>query len=171
MNKRNPFNWLRWIARITGTAIILLTLYFLISEGLPPVAFAFAMWGVATAGLVLAFWKEGMGGIISLTSYMLVYYLLGTNPASGKDIITGGIVIVAFLVFLAGLILFLWNEYLGTILSLAGYILVFIPELIIQRGGSLTIVFLVLSLPSVFYLVYWKLNKDELGKPEDVKPE
>jgi hypothetical protein len=82
---------------------------------------------------------------------------------------------VGFLVFLAGFILFLWNEYLGTILSLAGYILVFIPDLIIRMGTTaernLHILFFISSLPSVLYLVYWKLNRDELRKADVVKPE
>ena len=138
----------------------------------------FGAWGIATAGLVLALWKEGLGGIISLVSYFLVFYLSNTNTTGGivsNTNTTSGIVIIGFLVFLAGFILFLWNEYLGTILSLAGYILVFIPDLIIRMGTraerGLHILLLILSLPSVLYLVYWKLNRDELRKADFVKPE
>jgi hypothetical protein len=71
--------------------------------------------------------------------------------------------------------LFLWNEYLGTILSLAGYILTFIPYLIVPTGTiaerNLHILFLISSLPSVLYLVYWKMNRDKLRKADVFKPE
>jgi hypothetical protein len=179
VKKRNPYNWLRWIARITGTLIVLFFLFWMGGEiiegrGRPHTSFDFkgciffGTWGIATAGLVLALWKEGLGGIISLISYFVVNFLSHTNAATG-------IVILGSLVFLAGIILFLWFEYLGTILSLAGYILTFIPYLIIPTGTTaernLHILFLISSLPSVLYLIYWKLNKDKLRKADVFTPE
>ena len=183
MKKVNPYNWLRWIARITGTLMVLFTLFMFIGELLesqkrhggpalssftPLMLIIFAVWGIALAGLVLAIWKEGLGGIISLISYFVVNYLSHTNAATG-------IVIIGSLVFLAGFILFFWFEYLGTILSLVGYILTFIPYLIIRTGTgaerNLHILFLISSLPSVLYLVYWKLNRDKLRKADVFKPE
>jgi succinate dehydrogenase/fumarate reductase cytochrome b subunit len=129
MNNRNPYNWLRWIARITGILIVAFTLFFFIGEIIegqqrhdgsalasytPLILIIFVIWGIALAGLVLALWKEGLGGIISLISYMLVY------------------------------ILNLFNKEAS------------------MRGNAITI-FLIFSIPSILYLVYWKLNKDELS--------
>lgn len=179
MKKRNPYNWFRWIARITGTLIVLFFLFWMGGEiiegrGRPHTSvdfkgcIFFGTWGIATAGLVLALWKEGPGWIISLISYFVVNYLSYTNTATG-------IVIIGSLVFLAGFILFFWFEYLGTILSLAGYILTFIPYLIVPTGTiagrNIHILFLISSLPSVLYLVYWKLNRDKLRKADVFKPE
>jgi hypothetical protein len=179
VKKRNPYSWLRWIARITGTLVVLFFLFWMGGEilegkGKPQTSFDFqawtffGTWGIATAGLVLALWKEGLGGIISLISYFVVNYLSQTNAATG-------IIIIGSLVFLAGFILFFWFEYLGTILSLAGYILTFIPYLIIPTGTgaerNLHILFLISSLPSVLYLVYWKLKREKLRKVDVVKPE
>lgn len=193
MKKRNPFNWLRWIARISGTLIALFTLFWMVGEiiegkGRPHTSYSFqtwiffGTWGIATAGLVLALWKESLGGIISLVSYFLVYYLSSTDIAGGNhtsigqpySTITSGIVITGFLVFIAGLILVKWNENAGAIISQAGYILAFIPDLLIRSGttvGNLHTLFFISSLPSVLYLVYWKLNRDKLKKVDVVKPE
>ena len=179
MKKRNPYNWLRWIARITGTLIVLFFLFWMGGEiiegrGRPHTSIDFkgciffGTWAIATTGLVLALWKEGLGGIISLISYFVVNFLSHNNGATG-------IVIIGSLVFLAGFILFFWFEYLGTILSLAGYILTFIPYLIVRTGTiagrNLHILFLISSLPSVLYLVYWKLNRDKLRKADVFKPD
>ncbi len=137
MKKRNPYNWLRWIARISGSRIVVFTLFMAIGEfmegqrrhtGLtltsytPIILTIFVIWGIALAGLVLALWKEGPGGIISLISYMLVY------------------------------ILNLFNKEAS------------------MRGNAI-IIFLIFSIPSILYLVYWKLNKDELRKTAVFKPE
>ena len=130
MNNRNPYNWLRWIARITGILIVAFTLFFFIGEVFegqqrhagsalasytPLILIIFVIWGIALAGLILALWKEGLGGGISLVSYILVY------------------------------ILNLFNKEAS------------------MRGNAITI-FLIFSIPSILYLVYWKLNKDELRK-------
>ena len=84
MNSRNHFNWLRWIARITGILIVAFTLFFFIGEVFegqqrhdgsalasytPLILIIFVIWGIALAGLILALWKEGLGGGISLVSY------------------------------------------------------------------------------------------------------
>jgi hypothetical protein len=137
--KKNPYNLLRWIARISGSLIVIFTLFMFIGEfiegqqkqpGLnlstysPIILTMFVIWGIALAGLVLALWKEGLGGFISLVSYILVY------------------------------ILNLFNKDAS------------------MRGSAIIItVFLILSIPSILYLVYWKLNKDELRKATIMKPE
>jgi hypothetical protein len=193
VKNRNPFNWLRWTARISGTLIVLFTLSWMVGEiiegrGRPHTTYSFqtwiffSTWGIATGGLVLALWKESLGGIISLVSYFLVYYLSSTDIAGGNytsigqqySMIMSGIVITGFLIFISGLILTKWNENVGAIISQAGYILAFIPDLIIRTGttlGNLHTLFFISSLPSVLFLVYWKLNRDKLRMVDAVKPE
>jgi succinate dehydrogenase/fumarate reductase cytochrome b subunit len=137
MKNRNPYNWLRWIARITGILLVAFTLFIVIGEfiegqqrnpgsGLasytPIILICFVIWGIALAGLVLALWKEGLGGIISLISFMLVY------------------------------ILNLFNKEAS------------------MRANAIG-VFLIFCIPSLLYLVYWKLHKDELGKADIIKSE
>jgi hypothetical protein len=135
MKKKNPYNWLRWIARVMGTLMVLFTLFMFVGEfieglrrheGSPLASFTpliliiFVIWGIALSGLVLALWKEGLGGIISLVCFMLTY------------------------------ILNLFNKEAST------------------RGGAIT-VFVIFSIPAILYLVYWKLNKDELRKADGIK--
>lgn len=126
MKKDNPYNWLRWIARILGTLMVVFTLFIGVGEFVqslqgytgsllkmvsPLILIIFFIWAIALAGLVLAYWKEGLGGIISLTGFILMYILNLFNKAAS------------------------------------------------MRGNAIT-VFLIFSIPSVFYLIYWKLNKD-----------
>jgi succinate dehydrogenase/fumarate reductase cytochrome b subunit len=133
MKNRNPYNWLRWIARITGILLVAFTLFIFIGESIegqqrnpgsglasytPIILIIFIIWGIALAGLVLALWKEGLGGIISLISFMLVY------------------------------ILNLFNKEAS------------------MRANAIG-VFLIFCIPSLLYLVYWKLNKDELRKADN----
>jgi len=137
MKKVNPYNWLRWIARIAGTLMVLFTLFMFIGELLegqkrhggsalssftPLILIIFALWGIALAGLVLAIWKEGLGGIISLLSFILMY------------------------------ILNLFNKEAS------------------MRGNAIAI-FLFFCIPSILYLVYWKLKKDDERKASGVKSE
>jgi hypothetical protein len=132
MSKRNPYNWVRWTARISGILMVAITLFFFIGEGMeshqrnagsavasftPLLLIIFTIWGIALAGLVLALWKEGLGGLISLVSFILVY------------------------------ILNLFNKEAS------------------MRGSAITI-FLIFSIPSILYLIYWKLNNDELKKKQ-----
>jgi hypothetical protein len=136
MKKKNPNNWVRWIARITGTLLVAFTLFMFIGElvdslqrhgGSPLASFKpllllmFAVWGIALAGLIIAWWKEGLGGIISLVAFWIVFILnLFNQEASMK-----------------------WDAIK---------------------------IFLIFSLPSILYLIYWKLNKDELKKETGVMP-
>lgn len=132
---KDPYSWLKWIARITGTLLVVFTLTMVIGEYIegqhrqpvPPTSFTpliltiFIVWGFALAGLILAWWNEGLGGIISLAGFMLVY------------------------------ILNLFNKEASL------------------RGGAITI-FLIFSIPSILYLIYWKLNRDDL-RTKEVKKE
>jgi len=128
MNNIKPYNRLRWIARISGILIVAVTLIFIIGETLDSqqrnggtllasysaiILTIFFVWGIALAGLVIALWREGLGGIISLVGFILVY------------------------------ILNLFNKEAS------------------MRADAI-VVFILFSIPSILYLVYWKLNKDEL---------
>jgi hypothetical protein len=136
MKTRNSYNWLRWIARIFGTLMVLFTLFMFIGEIMegqkrhggpvlasftPLMLIIFTVWGIALAGLVLAIWKEGLGGIISLSGFILTF------------------------------ILNLFNKEAS------------------MRWSAIN-VFLIFCIPSILYLIYWKLNKDELSNADVVKP-
>jgi hypothetical protein len=90
MKKKLPYNGLKWTARITGTFLVAFTLFFGIAEfidgmnrnnGSPfassstLIIILFIIWGIALAGLIVALWKEGLGGFISLGSFILMYIL------------------------------------------------------------------------------------------------
>jgi hypothetical protein len=90
MKKKDPYNALKWSARIFGSLLVVFTLFMFFGEliesqrsatGLthpsysPLLIIIFIIWGIALAGLVLAIWKEGLGGLISLVSFILVYIL------------------------------------------------------------------------------------------------
>jgi hypothetical protein len=137
MKKKNPNNWLRWIARITGTLLVAFTLFMFIGEliesiqrhGNTPFSsykllliVMFVVWGIALAGLIIAWWKEGLGGTISLVAFWLVY------------------------------ILNLFNEGAP------------------MRWDAIKI-FLIFSFPAILYLIYWKLQKDDLKKANGATPQ
>ncbi len=134
MNTRNSYNGLRWTARVIGTLMVLFTLFMFIGEMLegqkrhagsavasfsPFLLVIFTVWGIALAGLIMAIWKEGLGGIISLSGFILTFVLNLFNKEASMR----------------------WSA---------------IP------------VFLIFSIPSILYLIYWKLKWDEAGKA-DVK--
>jgi hypothetical protein len=128
MNKRQPHNGIKWTARITGTLLVAFTLVFGIAtildgmnsnNGSPVTSLStliiiiFTIWGIALAGLIVALWKEGMGGLISLGSFILMFILnLFNTEASVR-----------------------WGVF---------------P------------IFFIFSIPSVLYLYYWKLSKDSV---------
>jgi hypothetical protein len=97
MNEIKHYQGLRWTARIFGGLIVVLFLYIVVSEYIeelqnPDVSpvralvslvssadgmlFAWISCGIAMVGLILAYWKEGLGGGISLISFILVYIKL-----------------------------------------------------------------------------------------------
>jgi hypothetical protein len=137
MNDRNSYNWLRWIARVTGLLLVSFTLIIFIGESIesqhrqpgselasytPLILIIFFFWAIALASLVLALWKEGTGGLISLVSFFIMY------------------------------ILNLFNKEAS------------------MRGNAIS-VFLIFSVPSILYLIYWKLKKDELNNSDKTKTE
>jgi len=137
MKKKQPYNGLRWTARISGTLLVAFTLFFVIAsfiDGMkrnnesPFASFStliiiiFIIWGIALAGLISALWKEGMGGVISLGSFILMYILNLFNTEASV------------------------------------------------RAGALP-VFLIFSVPSILYLIYWKLMRDTFLHKENTEPE
>lgn len=123
MNNKNPWNWLRWTARITGTLLVAFTLFIFIGELMesqqrhtpvsytPIIIMIFIVWGIALGGLVLALWKEGPGGLISFVCFMLVYVLNLFNKEAT------------------------------------------------MKANAITL-FIIFCVPSILYLLYWKLSSD-----------
>ena len=95
MKNNNQFaNIIRLSARIIGTSIVAFTLFIGIGEmiesynkhGVSPfdafdtlTKIYFVIWGAGLAGLILALRKEGLGGIISLVSFIIFNILVATN--------------------------------------------------------------------------------------------
>jgi len=92
MKNTTVLSIIRWTARIIGTLIVFLTLFIGIGEmleghGKPDsnpfntlMIITFVIWGLGLAGLLLALWKEGIGGIISLFCFIIFNILVATNP-------------------------------------------------------------------------------------------
>lgn len=120
---------IRWTARILGTLMVIFTLLIgigeLLEEHSGPNAglnaftiITFLVWGVALAGLILALWKEGLGGIISLIGFIVFNILAAINPTPDSR-------------YPFGLLLFM--------------------------------------IPSILYLAYWWLERDSSNKILDSK--
>lgn len=117
---------IRWTARIIGTLMVIFTLLIGIGELLEEhsgpnpglntfTIILFIGWGAGLAGLVLALWKEGLGGIISLIFFIIFNVLAAINPTPDSR-------------YTFGLLLFM--------------------------------------IPSILYLLYWWLEKDSSKKVE-----
>jgi uncharacterized membrane protein len=137
MKKKIPYNGLRWTARISGTLFVAFTLFFVIASfidsmnrnnGSPLASLStlviiiFIIWSIALAGLILALWKEGIGGVISLGSFILMYILNLFNTEAPI------------------------------------------------RAGAFP-VFLIFSIPSILYLSYWKFTGGTFRHKEKFEPE
>ena len=110
MKSKDSFaNTIRWIARILGSLQVTFTLVFVVgslmeetgknnssSQGsfTPLMIVIFVIWGIALTGLVLALWKEGLGGGISLTGFALMGILNMFNDESPNRI--GALVVFLF---------------------------------------------------------------------------
>jgi glycerol-3-phosphate acyltransferase PlsY len=109
---------IRWAARITGTLLVAITLLIGLGEMIdgyinnagssaetftPLGIIIFITWGVALAGLVLALWKEKLGGYISLAFYIITYLLTLVNPETPNK----GRVYIVFLIFIIPSLLYL----------------------------------------------------------------
>ena len=94
MKQKKSFEQIiRLIARISGSFLVVFTVVFGIATFIdslgrntapPPLSsliqIIFAIWAIALAGLVLALWKEGLGGFISLVSFLTMCILNFFNP-------------------------------------------------------------------------------------------
>ena len=96
MKPNNSFlNLVRWVARITGTLLVVFTLVVgigiiidaaknAVTPSSPLVKISFLFLGIALLGLLIALWKEGLGGFISLFC-LLIGYIIGIfEPESDK---------------------------------------------------------------------------------------
>ena len=95
MKTTTTISIVRWTARIIGTLMVAFTLLIVIGEMLDSynkhgaaasdtfdtlMIITFTFWGIGLAGLILALWKEGLGGIVSLISFIIFFILVGINP-------------------------------------------------------------------------------------------
>ena len=105
-------NTIRWTAGIIGTLMVAFTLIFFIGSmiegqnkpgpGLDTYTImTFVVWGIGLAGLLLAIWKPGIGGLISLLSFIVFNILVAVNPNPDSSYA------VVLLLFLLPSILFL----------------------------------------------------------------
>jgi hypothetical protein len=121
MKKTTSISIIRWTARIIGTLMVAFTLFIGIGQMLDSynkqgvsasdtfdtfLIITFTFWGIGLAGLILALWKEGLGGIVSLISFIIFIFLVGINPnpdASFSNVL---------LIYLIPSILYLWYWWL-----------------------------------------------------------
>jgi succinate dehydrogenase hydrophobic anchor subunit len=84
-------NTYRWIARISGVLLTVFTLFIGIGEALegrsrhpdatvlsqfsPLILTMFAIWGVGMVGLLVGWWRERLGGFLSICCFILVFVL------------------------------------------------------------------------------------------------
>jgi hypothetical protein len=114
MEDKSTLKIIRWIARISGTLLAIFCFIFFIGyliEGInKPTAdagletyniFVLAVWGIGLASFILAWWKEGLGGLISFISLVLLNILAATSPVEGSGYTS------LLLIFLIPSILFL----------------------------------------------------------------
>ncbi|MEI6853295.1 MAG: hypothetical protein WCL06_10645 [Bacteroidota bacterium] len=100
--KKTSNNGLRWSARIIGALMALLCFAFFAGymvEGMnnpntgpgiePYNMVMFAFWGIGLIALLLAWWKEGLGGVISLISFIIFNILAALNPVEGSGYFIG----------------------------------------------------------------------------------
>jgi len=86
---------MRWTARILGTSMVAFVLFFAIGYAIEGshkqdpgldiyTIIVFIVWGTGLAGLVLAWWKEGLGGIISSACFIVFNILVAVNRNPGS---------------------------------------------------------------------------------------
>lgn len=125
MKNSKLINTIRWSAVIIGTLIVAFTLLFFIGSMLEGrnkpghgldtyTILTFVVWGIGLAGLILAIWKPGTGGLISLLSFIVFNILAAVNPNPESSYT------VVLLLFLLPSILYLlywWLKKRSTIIS------------------------------------------------------
>jgi hypothetical protein len=94
MRTKNQYAGIRWIARVVGTLLVLFTLFMFIGEMIEGYRrngktdletfnilqiITFIFWFLGLAGLILAWWKEGAGGIFSFICTVIFLILVKVN--------------------------------------------------------------------------------------------
>jgi len=91
MKTKSQYAVIRWIARIVGTLLVLFTLFMVIGEIIDKYGktaletfnilqiITFIFWFLGLAGLILAWWKEGAGGIFSFICTVIFLILVKVN--------------------------------------------------------------------------------------------
>ena len=81
---------IRWTARIIGSLLVIFTLIIVVGELFQSKfslntynTISFIIWGGGLVGLILALWKEGLGGIISVLCFFISNILAAVNPTPG----------------------------------------------------------------------------------------
>jgi len=97
MKTTTTISIVRWTARVIGTLLVLFTIFIGVGEmlqsynkdGVSPFASfdiltiaSFVFWVIGLAGLILALWKQGIGGFISLFGFIVFIFLVGMIPES-----------------------------------------------------------------------------------------
>ena len=110
LKMRRPTS-IAWFARVASVVSVGTILLFMIGEGFKPLKITFTEWigllffpfGISL-GMILAWWKERLGGIVTIGSFLMFYtvnYLISGRFPSGW----------AFLLFALPGILFLASSY------------------------------------------------------------
>jgi len=123
MKNNTTITAIRWTARVIGTLMVAFTLFIGIGEMLEGynkhasdasntfdtmMKITFSFWGLGLAGLILALWKEGLGGVVSLVSFIVFILFVAMNP---KPDATFSFVL---LVFLIPSVLYIWYWWLAS---------------------------------------------------------
>ncbi|MCX6232091.1 MAG: hypothetical protein NTZ33_11160 [Bacteroidetes bacterium] len=100
MKKTTAISIIHWTALITGTLMLTFTLFFFIGymieghnkpgPGLNTnTIITFVFWGVGLAGLLLAIWKPGTGGLVSLLGFIVfnILAVFHTNPDAHYSVV------------------------------------------------------------------------------------
>jgi hypothetical protein len=100
MKIKNEYVAIRWTARVAGTILVLFTLFMVIGEMIGgyqrdgKIGFetfdilqiiTFIFWFLGLAGMILAWWKEGTGGILSFICTVIFLILVKVNANANPD--------------------------------------------------------------------------------------
>lgn len=98
MKTKNQFSGIRWIARVVGTILVLFTLFMVIGQLIEGYQrngkletfnilqiITFVFWFLGLAGLILAWWKEGVGGIFSFICTVIFLILVKVNATVNTE--------------------------------------------------------------------------------------
>ena len=88
-------NIIRWAARVFGTLLVIISLIFFVSSMIENYykqgsvldtynIIVFAVVGIGFAALILAWWREGLGGIIAFISFIIFNLLAAVSPVEGS---------------------------------------------------------------------------------------